>query len=374
MKRISHWCLALLAVWATGASVPPRPAATRPAAPKPSAVDYVADLFELYYQGRERGRFFAAAGVDGEMTKAEFQAAGGKAGSFVRPYDRWVAVAVFDRDHNGRLDWVEAVLYRLAIRTRVLTLFDKDADGRLFGAEREAANAYLAARAPKARKARKAPPSKGPAPAAVRPKLPGVMGPPGPVPTDPAAAAWRRRWEQLQARHDADKDGSLTDAERTRLHEGLRAEYRRSIVKKFDRNRDGKLDEAEGRALDADQAARTDKWRRRMELMEWDANRNARLDPAERDKRDRHLAELRRRAQDRRGEWVRRWDGDGDGKLSGAELAAATAGISERVARQRREMDTDGDGRITAKEIRAYRKKLFGRRPAGATTRRGDPP
>ena len=371
MKRISHWCLTLLVVWAAGASAPPRPAATKPAGAAPSAVDYVADLFELYYQGRERGRFFASAGVDGEMTRTEFVAAAGKAGSFVRPYDRWAAAAVFDRNHNGRLDWVEAELYRLAIRTRILTLFDKDANGRLYGAEREAANAYLAARAPKARKPR---PSEVPAPPAARPALPGVMGPPGPVPTDPTAAAWRKRWELLQARYDADKDGALTDAERTRLHEGLRAEYRRSVIKRFDRNRDGKLDEAEGRALDADQAARTDKWRQRMELLEWDANRNARLDPAERDKRDKHLAELRRRAKDRRGEWVRRWDSDGDGKLSGKELAAATAGISERVARQRREMDTDGDGRITAKEIRAYRKKLFGRRPAGATTRRGGPP
>ncbi len=143
-RRFHAVGLALI-VAACGALIATDARAAPPADQK--QVDYVQDLIDRYFQGRERVRFYAAAGVDGELTKEEFTAAAGEANSFVRSYDRWPAVMVFDRDRDGRLDWVEAEQYRLALRTRVLVLFDRDRNGRLTGPERTAANAYLAASA-----------------------------------------------------------------------------------------------------------------------------------------------------------------------------------------------------------------------------------
>ena len=129
--------VAQLALAGTGASASP-PAAKQKA-------DHVRNLLQAYFQGRERSLFFATAGLDGEISKAEFTSAAGKANSFVRPYDRWAAAMAFDSDRNGRLGWVEAERYRLSMRKRVLALYDKDGDGRLKGPERKAASANLAA-------------------------------------------------------------------------------------------------------------------------------------------------------------------------------------------------------------------------------------
>jgi len=61
---------------------------SRPSRPR---ADYVKDLIDDYSQGAERVRFLDAAGVDGQLTKAEFTAAKGKRHSLVRPYDVWPA-------------------------------------------------------------------------------------------------------------------------------------------------------------------------------------------------------------------------------------------------------------------------------------------
>ena len=129
--------LAQLALAAAGASASPPPAKQK--------ADHVRNLLEAYFQGRERSLFFATAGVDGEITKAEFTSATGRGNSFVRPYDRWAAVMAFDTDRNGRLGWVEAENYRFVMRRKMLTLFDKDGDGRLSPAERKAISAHLTA-------------------------------------------------------------------------------------------------------------------------------------------------------------------------------------------------------------------------------------
>ena len=129
--------LAQLALAAAGASASPPPAQQK--------ADQVRDLLEAYFQGRERSLFFAIAGADGEITKAEFTSAAGRGSSFVRPYDRWSAAKAFDTDGNGRLGWVEAENYRIVMRRKMLTLFDKDGDGRLSPAERKASSANLAA-------------------------------------------------------------------------------------------------------------------------------------------------------------------------------------------------------------------------------------
>jgi len=140
--RISVVGLAVITV-SQGALAGTRLPASRPPAAKKA--DHVRDLIDSYFQGRERDRFFATAGVDGKLTREEFASAAGKPGSFVRAYDRWASAAVFDANRDGRLNWFEAERYRTAVRKKIVALFDKDDDGRLAGAERRAANAYLAA-------------------------------------------------------------------------------------------------------------------------------------------------------------------------------------------------------------------------------------
>jgi len=75
---------------------------SRPSRPR---ADYVKDLIDDYSQGAERVRFLDAAGVDGQLTKAEFTAAKGKRHSLVRPYDVWPAVLIFDKSGDGKLNW-----------------------------------------------------------------------------------------------------------------------------------------------------------------------------------------------------------------------------------------------------------------------------
>jgi len=358
-RRACTWCGAAVLAAAAVAAMAQAPA-SRPASKTRAAIDYVKDLFDNYYQGAERDRFFLAAGVDGQVTREEFAAAGKQAGSFVRPYDRWSAAAVFDRDANRKLNWVEAELYRLAIRARVLRLFDKDKDGRLTGAERDAANLYLATGMGKARPVpatapRTAPPPEAREDADVWPAEPAAS------PADSAPRWWQDRWRQISARFDRDRDGKLDDDERLRMERSLRWHQRRRLMMRFDTNRDGRLDPTESAAVELAERQEAQALRQRWELAEWDADGNGALDPPERRALEADLDRRRAEAAERHTRWVSLWDRDGDGAVSPAERAAATENLRQRVAKQRKEMDTDSDGKITADEIRAYRKKLFNR-------------
>ncbi len=117
-------------------------AGSSPAAP--AAADHVKDLLETDIESDERNRFFHAAGVDGELSSEEFKAVAGKEGSFVRASDRWKDAAGHDADGSGMLNWPEAQAFREAMRRRLLRRFDRNSDGKLTGAERQAANKELA--------------------------------------------------------------------------------------------------------------------------------------------------------------------------------------------------------------------------------------
>jgi len=355
MLRIRCVALFVIVVAASGAAVLAQPATTAPAARTTTSIDHVEDLIDLYLQGAERDRFFAAAGVDGELTKEEFAAAAGKPSSFVRSYDRWASAIVFDRDRDGRLNWVEAEQYRLAIRKEVLALFDLNKDGRLTGPERQAANAYLAAgmgRPKLSELTRPQPPGEEKRPDLDQQPLPDKQGPS----TD---ASWPERWRQLQTRYDADKDGTLSADERFGLYEALRGYYQKRLLAGFDANHNGFLDGDELQAAEHEQRRQADQMRQQWELVRWDANRDGQLDSGERATMEARLAEQVRLAQQSRQEWIKRWDKDGDGELSREERAEITKDLRRRVALQRREMDANGDGKLTGDEIRAYRTKLF---------------
>ncbi len=373
---------------------------------KTDAVDPLTELIEKYHQGSERDRFFKTAGIDGEISREEFEA-GAKTGfGFVRPYDRWAAAVAHDLDGNGKLNWGEAEKYRLSVQKQVLAKFDTDKDGKLAGAEREAAKAYLAKglSAPRRRLTvggydlRRYDKNKN-----------------GKLDEDEIAArdAEKKKWadqrraytEQYAARkkkHDADGDGKLNADERRAMYaetmaehkqkrldkwdadgdgelgakelEAERGEYRRRAEEQYDKHLtrhhdkdgDGKLNAAEQAAFDAAKEQRrkqmeTARKRQAEWTAKWDTDGDGRVGPEERKAMSAHY---RKQAEQRRAAWTRKWDTDGDGKVGAEEQKAMRRDYRARAARRRKEMDADGDGRITGEESRAYQKKLHAKHDA----------
>jgi Ca2+-binding EF-hand superfamily protein len=105
------------------------------------------------------------------------------------------------------------------------------------------------------------------------------------------------------------------------------------IIRRYDTNHDGKLDEAEiaavkEQSLMANQEKRAEKRDRVKErLKEFDANADGQLDAQERAAMD---VTLRERLE-KRPRLLKRFDTDGDGKLSDAEWAAGRDQIVERL-------------------------------------------
>jgi hypothetical protein len=74
------------------------------------------------------------------------------------------------------------------------------------------------------------------------------------------------------------------------------------------------------------------------------------------------------RGEGRRGDWLKRFDTDGDGKLSDVEKAKMEEARKERM----KKIDTDGDGEISQEERDAARKQYRKRerKPEGDGTKR----
>ena len=119
-------------------------AVTFHAAAQDAAPDLLNDAVDPYTQGKERVRFLRAAGVDSELTEAELDANATANDPFVRPFDQWAKIRPFDANKNGTIDWFEADAYRRAARKAIIAEYDKNADGKLTGQERDEANKALA--------------------------------------------------------------------------------------------------------------------------------------------------------------------------------------------------------------------------------------
>lgn len=127
---------------------------------------------------------------------------------------------------------------------------------------------------------------------------------------------------------------------------GMNHPKRQELLKKYDKNGDGRIDDneladarAEMRKSGSDEST-TRMERQKKLLKEFDKNGDGKLDEAERAQADKAIQNFREKSEKRRAEIVKRFDKDGDGELNEAERAEAEkarAAMTKEVE-ERREM------------------------------------
>ena len=182
---------------------------------------------------------------------------------------------------------------------------------------------------------------------------------------------------------DANKDGRLTGKERDRANAALAAgrvplaaarpgarepgqsdrewmrqrmlRQRQVLRDRHDTNKDGRIDEAERRGLLAAVRGEAQAQLAQRRLRRWDADGDGRLSESESAAMEAALAEGRRRAEAwRHRQDLARWDADGDGQLDERETAAMEADRAQQQQRgrawrdewEKRQYDLDGNGRL----------------------------
>ncbi|MFG0307444.1 MAG: GC-type dockerin domain-anchored protein [Phycisphaerales bacterium JB040] len=164
---------------------------------------------------------------------------------------------------------------------------------------------------------------------------------------------FRQRFEEMQARWDANGDGELDREERRLMWEAMQAQREMEMIERFDRDGDGVLDEDEQRAARLADFLGSD---RGQELArEFDANGDGVLDDGELAAMEAHIrAEREARREEWRQRAVDRYDLDGDGELSDIEREIARESAQEQGREYRERMtqqfDSDGDGELSGDE------------------------
>jgi len=319
-----------------------------------------------YQSGFERSRFLAAAGVDTELDETEFKANAEAERPWVRKFDAWAKLKAFDRNKSETIDWFEADAYRKAVRAAVLGQFDNDKNNRLNAAERAEANKLLASG--------RTPPLK--LPSATQTERQGLIVNPRQTQrqtwdlngdgtySDEERKAYQEKMKKQYAqrqysymkKHDADGDGQISAEERKAYQEEMRQRYakqREEYVRKHDTDGDGKLSREEQQAA----------YKARMEQWKQD-------NPEAAARWEKQQEEYKRRRE----EQVRKYDANGDGKLTGDEwngvreeqMQAWKQRDPEGYARYQKRMqdytdkwDTDGDGKLSQQEHADARKAQY---------------
>ncbi|MDP6544110.1 MAG: hypothetical protein QGH60_08985 [Phycisphaerae bacterium] len=341
-----------------------------------SSADLCKGVVDPYDTVAQKSLFFKAAGKDNELSEKEFEADKATGKGFVASFEKWSTIVAFDKDGKKQIDWLEADAYRRDLRRRVLGAHDASKDGKLAGDERTAANKALAA-GKFATVSRRRSSSRG-----------------------RGGSPWER--PEIIKQYDKNKDGKLDEKEQEAAREAFRA---RMDLRRYDTNRDGKLDEKEtaerdrrrkefydrfdknknGKIDEDERGAIGEYYRNRR----YDTNNDGKLDEKEIAARDKANAEREqtrkemyakfdknkngRIDEDERsgiGDWfrMRRYDTNKDGKLDKEETAARDKAEAEREkerAERRKQFDKDGDGKLNEEEERAYRNSFRRRRGRG---------
>jgi len=234
---------------------------------------------------------------DGSLSADEKAAADTWLGDAAKRREEWAARSAryrevhaellkkHDGNGNGRIDADERQAYYAEYRERAKILqWDKDNDGKLSDAERQAMETQQAEWKKRSEEARQ------------RYTLQRWdTDKDGKMSADETAAMeaqqaeqkqraeqYRKEQEALRKQHDTDGDGQLSADERKAYYEAIRAKWQ---LRQWDKNKDGELDEGEIKARDDQQAEyrkRSEDARRKWELQRWDKNTDGELDEAER--------------------------------------------------------------------------------------------
>jgi len=148
-------------------------------------------------------------------------------------------------------------------------------------------------------------------------------------------AALKTTFKEFMDKFDANKDGKLSEEELAKVKEDLNKimeEHRQRMIKKFDKDGDGKLSDEEKEAM------RKAMMERRKEMME----------------------KRRKRRQEMRKKMLEKFDKDGDGKLNDEERKAMREALRKRRENARKKaeelakvvFDTDKDGKLSEEEMR----------------------
>ena len=347
--------------------------AIAPSLAKPSAaagVDICSGAIDPYVPGSQRALFFRASGPDSELNAKEFTADRARSTStqktatpraFAQRYDRWTSLLAFDRNGDKTIDWFEADAYRRALRRTTLAIFDKNKDSQLTGEERVAA-----IRALLAGKVRPAAPG-----TAARAPVAPVGPPPAPRPesgthlpsapgrfTRPSERRDRRPQgveadvdEQLRKRYDTNRDGRLDDDERRAAFGAIRKRQRDEFMAKYDANGDGELSGEEKAAMRDERGAfvreKLEAWR----LRDFDKDGDGKINDEEKAEADAYGKRFKQVGKDMD---VMFNDLNGDGQVSGEERKSTQAEWKKAgwrlLVKAAKHMDTDGDGQISMAE------------------------
>jgi len=197
------------------------------------ADDALKGVVDPYDAPDQRAKFFKVAGSGNELDKEKFLADQKAGGHLIAPFEKWETAALFDKNKNGTLDWFEFEAYRQAMRAAVMAEFDKDKNGKLADAERvDALKALTDGKV-----------TIKPAPEAARALPPGFMGmaggPGGEATSQPTSQPGRVRRDMTPEERQAMME------ERQRQMEEWRKRHEEEMLKRFDKNGDGVLDDEE---------------------------------------------------------------------------------------------------------------------------------